>query len=266
MEEYSPDTPAPWTEKEKPVTSVVVEDGVTSIKNYAFANCTELKSVVLPESLESIGENAFYNCKSISSVYYKGSNARWLTISIANGNECLTAAPIKYATVHENFGTCGEDIAWSLGNDGTLELCGDGDMPGISFLWYNDRDSIESVSIEEGVTSIAASAFANCKNLKEVTLPKGVVTIGNSAFANCASLTDVNLPSGVTLIDKGAFLNCSSLKTITIPKSVMLIEKLAFSGCESLTDIYYLGTQDDWNIIEIVNGNDLLTNANIHFE
>ena len=47
------------------------------------------------------------------------------------------------------------------------------------------------------------------------------------------------------------FFNCKSLTDITIPNSVTSIEDWAFYYCDSLTAIYYMGTESEWNAINI---------------
>ena len=61
-------TSAPWGECYSSITSVVINDGVTSISNYAFYNCSSLTSVTIPDSVTSIGTGAFLNCSSLTSV------------------------------------------------------------------------------------------------------------------------------------------------------------------------------------------------------
>ena len=91
-DDYDP-SKAPWSELD--INEIVVEDGVTSIGDYAFSDCTSLTSVAIPDSVTRIGHYAFYRCDSLTDVYYSGSEAQWASISIYNGNK-----PLRSATVH----------------------------------------------------------------------------------------------------------------------------------------------------------------------
>lgn len=138
-------------------------------------------------------------------------------------------------------GTCGADdgggnLTWTLDSEGTLTIRGRGAMSN-DRPWYNYRDSLKSVKIEHGVTSIRDGAFWCCSSLTSVSIPNSVTSIGGNAFWGCSSLTSVTIPSSVTSIGGSAFENCSGLTSVTIPNSVTNIGDSAFSGCTSLTSI-----------------------------
>ena len=86
-----------------------------------------------------------------------------------------------------------------------------------------------------------------------------------NTFFSCYALKNVVIPYGVTSIGDGAFDNCTSLKTIIIGKNVETIYEMAFAGCASLTDVYYAGSETEWNEITIEDSNARLTDANIHY-
>ena len=128
-----------------------------------------------------------------------------------------------------------------LTTDGTLTISGTGNMKNYyhdnEIPYYNDKESIKKVIIEEGVTSIGYMAFNSCSSLTSVEIPEGVTSIGYGAFDGCSSLTNIEIPEGVTSIGGCAFYFCSSLTSIEIPSSVTSIGDWAFNYCTSLTNI-----------------------------
>ena len=98
----------------------------------------------------------------------------------------------------------------------------------------------ESITYEEevyNVTSIASTAFYNCKSLTSVTIPSSVTSIGNNAFGNCSVLASVIIPNNVTSIGDNAFASCIGLTSVTIGNSVTTIGDGAFGGCIGLTSV-----------------------------
>ncbi|MCD8066898.1 MAG: leucine-rich repeat protein [Oscillospiraceae bacterium] len=126
--------------------------------------------------------------------------------------------------------------------------------------------ALTSITIPNSVTSISDNAFSSCEGLTSITIPDSVTTIGSAAFSFCSSLTSITIPNSVTSISNNTFSFCESLTSITIPNSVTTIGAEAFSFCESLTDVYYGGSEEAWNAIEIgEEENDYLTSATIHY-
>ena len=105
----------------------------------------------------------------------------------------------------------------------------------------NIRKYITEIKIKDGMTRLPSLAFVQCTSLERITIPDGVTSIGNSAFFRCAKLT-----------------------SITIPDSITSIGEFAFYFCSSLADVYYAGSEKDWDKIKIGAFNELLL-ANIHF-
>ncbi len=153
----------------------------------------------------------------------------------------FAVVPVSAADDVETSGTCGENLTWTLDDGGTLTISGTGAMTDYdtsdSMPWYSSRTTIQSIIIEDGVTTIALKAFCYCSNLSSVTIPASVTTIGDSAFYDCSRLSTIELPDGVTTIGKSAFSGCSSLSSIELPNSIMTIDEQAFLCCSSLNSI-----------------------------
>ena len=96
---------------------------------------------------------------------------------------------------------------------------------------------LTSISIPEGVTSIGYEAFWLSENLKTVKLPSSLKTVDDRAFCGCSYLSKINIPDTVTSIGKEAFLCCTNLPSITIPSSLTAIKESTFESCSSLDDI-----------------------------
>ena len=201
-------------------TNVVIPEGVTSIDNNAFYNCTSITSVTIPDSVTSIGANAFYNCTGLAGVYITDL-AAWCNISFDGSS----ANPLYYAKKLYVNGELATDISIP---DGATSI---GD-----YAFYNCT-SIISVEIPGSVTSIGDYAFRNCTGLTSVTIPDSVTSIGDSAFYYCPSIISVEIPDSVTSIGEQAFRACTGLTSVTIPDSVTSIGNRVFEGCTGLTSV-----------------------------
>lgn len=115
------------------------------------------------------------------------------------------------------------------------------------------------------VTSIEIDSFYSEKDLTGVEIPGSVTTIGLAAFDYCSGLTHIKIHNGLTTIKTGAFSNCPNLKSIEIPDSVTTIGSDIFSKSVGLTDVYYQGSEDQWDAISISSSNSQLFNATIHY-
>ena len=138
-------------------------------------------------------------------------------------------------------GSCGENVTWSLDNNGTLLISGTGDMS--DFNGYDDAPwadyayDITRVVIQNGVTSIGNGAFVSACNLWSVEIPSSVKRIGDEAFGGCMNLSSVEIPNGVTSIGRYAFNSCYSLTKVNIPASVTSIGSSAFIYCTGIDSI-----------------------------
>ena len=138
-----------------------------------------------------------------------------------------------WAATFIGSGKCGDNVTWSLTDDGVLTISGTGDMADFEWdgtPWCSVSSQVKSVVIKDGVTSIGDCAFGGCISLTSVSIPDGVISIGFAAFESCSLLTGVTIPNSVTGIGDYAFGYCSSLISVTIPGSVTSIGEAAFAG------------------------------------
>ena len=164
------------------------------------------------------------------------SSDEWMRVTVGDVTYEITVTDAPTTS-----GTYGSNLTWTL-EGSTLTFSGTGAMEhwslGLDALpWYSDRGSIQSVVIENGITSIGNQVFSNCNNLTNVSIPSSVTSIESHAFDNCTNLSSIELPSGLMSIGVGAFLGCTNLSSIELPSGLMSIGDGAFSGCTSLSSI-----------------------------
>ena len=138
--------------------------------------------------------------------------ALWAVSAVSSG----AAEPVDGGA----FGAEGDNLTWTLDDEGTLTVGGTGEFGTAGSPWYSVVDSIRTVRIGEGVTSLGSNAFRYCSGVTEISIPSTVTAIGGYAFGNCTSLESLAIPEGVTSIGDGLFYGCSALKEVTIPNSV----------------------------------------------
>ena len=170
---------------------------------------------------------------------------------------CMLPA-VSFA-VNTASGTCGQNgsnVTWTLDSSGTLTIRGTGEM--LQDFYFFDASvknqwsqSVRSVVVEQGVTSIGASAFSNCTNLTQATIADSVQEIGAYAFRNCTALKSIAMPKTLKLHGLGtsAFWGCSNLESISVPAGINSILNQTFYGCSSLTNVTLpddLSSIDGW--------------------
>lgn len=231
---------APWCSFSEEITEIEIEDNVSSVGDYAFSECSEVKKLTIPLSVKSVGIAAFRSANKLTDIYYNGTDSQWNTLvrNFKTGNDPLTSETV---TIHTNWGepvdtvsgSCGDHLTWLLNKEtGELKISGSGEM---DHYW----GAPGQYQPEPHYTPWADSYL----KIKTVTIDPGVTSIGSYAFAKCIYLTE-----------------------ISIPDTVKNIGHYAFSDCIRLTDVFYEGSKSKWNEIEISQtGNDSLLDIEIHY-
>lgn len=136
----------------------------------------------------------------------------------------------------------GKNLSWSLDlNTGELTISGTGKMKSYGVTnspWSSYVDSIRTLTLKEGVTSIGADAFQRCKFTGTLIIPDSVTDIGMFSFDGCTEITGLVLGKNVKTIGNMAFRDCKKLSgTLKLPDNLDTICQYAFNACENLTSI-----------------------------
>ncbi|MBQ8414882.1 MAG: leucine-rich repeat protein, partial [Clostridia bacterium] len=229
------------------ITSMVIPNSVTSIGDFAFSGCTSLVSIVIGDSVTSIGNFAFSGCTSL--------------VSIVIG-ESLTS--IGYSA----FSSCTGLSTITVDENNTVYKSINGNLyskDGKALIKYSCGKTDTEFVIPNIVTLIDHSAFRGCDSLTSIVIGDSVTSIGNYVFYDCDSLTSVVIGDSVTSIGHYAFWGCGSLTSVVIGDSVTAIGDNAFDWNSSLTDVYYTGTEEEWEKIQIGINNNNIIDATIHY-
>ena len=220
---------SPATQKKDSVKAIVIEDGVTSIGDYAFWNCTGLTSISIPNNVTSIGSSAFESCSQLASIEIP-SSVTSIGDYAFSGCSGLTSVNIP-----EDVTSIGERAFMNCSQLASIEI--PKSVTSIGKYAFSGCSGLTSITILGGVTSIGDFAFSSCSQLASIEIPSSVTSIGNSAFESCSQLASIEIPSSVTSIGNSAFWNCTGLTSITIPNRVTSIGNFAFRYCRSLASI-----------------------------
>lgn len=183
--------------------SIDIPSTVTAIGESAFADCFSLEKIELGQ-VESLGENTFARCSSLETAKIQGSSdVTYPSNMFGTWDTGHRAAPLK-----------------------TLKIA----AGKIQFSLSNQKDSIETVVLGDGVTEIPINFANGCTKLKSVSLPDALTSVPANAFKGCSSLTEVGISENSKLqsIGSNAFQN-SGLTQIYIPKNVTSIGSGAFN-------------------------------------
>ena len=243
----------------------IIPDGVTSICDDAFSNCTSLTSIAIPSTVTNIGAYAFNNCTSLISITIPDGVT---SIEYGAFGDCSSLTSI---TIPDSITSIGYEAF--INCDNLLSITIPDSVTWIGDLAFCGCKSLVNVTIPNSVTSIGYGAFRSCTSFTSITIPESVIQIGYAAFSNCLNLTVVNvdienkyyiavdsvlfnksktslecypagkpnknynIPDGVTWVSKSAFEGCAGLINIIIPNSVTNIGDDAFSWCVNLSNV-----------------------------
>ena len=211
--------------------SITIPDSVTSIGESVFNYCEGLTEVVLPASLTVLGNKAFYYCTGLTEITIpSGVSTISLSAFCGCSNLVTVNLPAQVTSISESaFARC---------------------------------SSLKNIDLSH-VQSIGFYAFKGCTSLETVNVER-LTDFGNNAFEGCSSLREIPCIDKQT-INGEAFKNCTALEKITMTYTVRTIGVGAFENCPDNMTVYFLGTQENWDSIDILAINDALQTAQVIF-
>lgn len=271
------------------MSDLVIPDSVTEIGLHAFED-SEIKTLKFGKGVNKISYGAFRGCDNLTSVTVDPENAKYTSVgncviekarkSVVLGCKASvipTDPNVVTAIASNAFRDCdlpdGFVIPANVTTIGSLAFAysglksvtvyatleSAGSKPGGGA--FQSCTSLKNVTIQQGVTKIFDSMFANSaiehitipesvteigenafasSSLREITVPSGVNTVPDGAFSDCIALLEVTIPDTVTAIGASAFANCYNLVKVTLGKNVASIGDLAFNSCNKLTELVNL--------------------------
>ncbi len=209
-------------------TKVIVPEGITEIKTFAFGSCSNLKEVILPEGLIKMGRDVFSSCRSLEKIIIPDS------VIMMHTRTFMDCDALEKITLPKNLQIIKSD----------LFLC---------------CKHLKEIDIPDGVTKIESGAFHDCIRLKQVHLPESVRYVGEQAFSGTAWLRTqqkknalviagnvlikakpvngvVIVPDTVKTIAQCAFYNDPKLEKLVIPPHILNLDG-AIIGCRNLKTI-----------------------------
>ena len=240
MTDYSSFSSKPWSDYKIYIKYITLPDGLTSIGDDAFADCSKLTSITIPNSVTSIGWAAFASCSSLTYITIPNS------VTSIEGYTFYQCSGLTSVTIGNSVTSIGEHA-------------------------FEDCTGLTSITIPNSVTSIGDWAFHGCSSLTSITIPSSVTSIGGWTFSWCPlstiiitansieelcnssinslvdgnkkllvagkELTELVIPNSVTSLNDMVFYNCDGLTSVTIGNNVTSIGNNAFYDCNNIQEV-----------------------------
>ena len=212
------------------IANVVIQEGVTSIGDYAFSYKPYLESVAISNTVVSIGDHAFEMCEYLTSITIPNSV---ITIGEYAFRECGIESP----ALGNSVSTIG---VGAFSNCHLKSLVIPNSLKAIPEFAFYGCTYLETVFFGDSLVSIGTDAFKLCTALTTLEFPSTLQSIGCEAFWDCYSLHSVRFSESLENIGDAAFELCVSLESIEFPNLLSLanIENFAFNKCGNIQEIY----------------------------
>lgn len=209
------------------IESVVIS-GAVDVPRDMFGKCTELKKVTLKNGVRSIGEDAFRDCSSLESVIFENTVLEKISDGAFWGCSALSSIALPNSVTEIERNAFFETGLRNIQLPEKLTLIGGGA--------FCNCKNLKQVQLPPQLKELGEGAFFNCENLAQIQLPSQLNKLGGDAFRDCTSLDKIDIPAGLKQIESATFCN-TGLTSVTLHEGLTKIEDWAFHDCLKLKKI-----------------------------
>lgn len=209
------------------IESVVIS-GAVDVPRDMFGKCTELKKVTLKNGVRSIGEDAFRDCSSLESVIFENTVLEKISDGAFWGCSALSSIALPDSVTEIERNAFFEIGLRNIQLPEKLTLIGGGA--------FCNCKNLKQVQLPPQLKELGEGAFFNCENLAQIQLPSQLNKLGGDAFRDCTSLDKIDIPAGLKQIESATFCN-TGLTSVTLHEGLTKIEDWAFHDCLKLKKI-----------------------------
>lgn len=209
------------------IESVVIS-GAVDVPRDMFGKCTGLKKVTLKNGVRSIGEDAFRDCSSLEGVIFENTVLEKISDGAFWGCSALSSIVLPDSVTEIERNAFFETGLRNIQLPEKLTLIGGGA--------FCNCKNLKQVQLPPQLKELGEGAFFNCENLTQIQLPAQLNKLGTDAFRNCTSLDKIDIPAGLTQIGPDTFCN-TGLTSVTLHEGLTKIEDGAFHDCLKLKKI-----------------------------
>lgn len=209
------------------IESVVIS-GAVDVPRDMFGKCTGLKKVTLKNGVRSIGEDAFRDCSSLEGVIFENTALEKISDGAFWGCSALSSIVLPDSVTEIERNAFFETGLRNIQLPEKLTLIGGGA--------FCNCKNLKQVQLPPQLKELGEGAFFNCENLTQIQLPAQLNKLGTDAFRNCTSLDKIDIPAGLTQIGPDTFCN-TGLTSVTLHEGLTKIEDGAFHDCLKLKKI-----------------------------
>ena len=209
------------------IESVVIS-GAVDVPRDMFGKCTGLKKVTLKNGVRSIGEDAFRDCSSLEGVIFENTVLEKISDGAFWGCSALSSIVLPDSVTEIERNAFFETGLRNIQLPEKLTLIGGGA--------FCNCKNLKQVQLPPQLKELGEGAFFNCENLTQIQLPAQLNKLGTDAFRNCTSLDKIDIPAGLTQIGPDTFCN-TGLTSVTLHEGLTKIEDWAFHDCLKLKKI-----------------------------